>query len=93
MKAFWNYTSSFIVPVGVLFAAMAATRISFEPAAAYTLVFAFMVLKVVIQHFKFEPGRAYFSGAGRETLFRVYAGVVYSLLALATVQLFVLATS
>jgi hypothetical protein len=92
MKAFWNITSSFLVPMGVLLAALSFQGIPFESDAALAVVIAFMVLKVLVQHFKFEPGRAIFAGVGREKVFRTYATLVYSGLAVATLQLFILAT-
>jgi hypothetical protein len=92
MKVFWNITSSLLVPMGVLLAALTFQGVPFESDAAMAVVVAFMVLKLLVQHFKFEPGRAIFAGVGREGVFRTYAAMVYSGMALATLQLFMLAT-
>jgi hypothetical protein len=92
MKVFWNFTSSFLAPMAVLLSALSLQGVSLESNAALAVVVSFMVLKLTVQHFKFEPGRALFAGAGREGQFRVYAGLVYSVLALGAVQLFQIAT-
>jgi hypothetical protein len=92
MKAFWNTTSSFFVPIGVLLGALSLQGVPYESTAAFAVVIAFMVLKGVVEHFKFEPGRAIFAGVGREAYFRTYAALVYSVMGLGTLQLFLLAT-
>jgi hypothetical protein len=91
MKAFWNFTSSFVVPMGVLLVAFTFQGVPYESDAAMAVVVAFMLLKLLVQHFKFEPGRAIFARVGREGVFRTYASMVYSGMGLATLQLFLLA--
>jgi hypothetical protein len=92
MKVLWNFTSSFLLPMAVLLSALSFQGVPLDSNAALAVVVSFMVLKVAVQHFKFEPGRAIFAGAGREGQFRVYAGMVYSIMALGAVQLFGIAT-
>lgn len=92
MNALLNRTASFLVPMAVLMFAMWVQKVSFESTAAFAIVAAFMTLKVVVQHFKFEPGRAIFAGVGKEKQFLLYVCGVYCAMALATVQLFVMAT-
>lgn len=92
MKVFWNVLSSFVVPVGVLLAAMSVQGVPFDSTAALVVVVAFMTLKVVVQYFKFEPGRAFFAGVGQEGQFRIYASLIYTGMGLGTLQLFMLAT-
>lgn len=92
MNAFLNRTASFLVPMAVLLSAMWFQKVSFDSTAAFAIVIAFMTLKVVVQHFKFEPGRAMFVGVGKEKQFLAYVCGVYCAMALAIVELFVLAT-
>lgn len=92
MKAFWNVLSSLVVPMSVLLAAMSAQSVPFDSNAAIAVVIAFMTIKVIVQFFKFEPGRAFFVGVGREAHFLTYTSAVYTSMGLGTLQLFLLAT-
>lgn len=92
MKVFRNTLSSFFAPMAVLLAALPIQGVPLESDAAVLVVSAFMVVKLVVQHFRLEPGRALFAGTGMAGKFRVHATLVYSVLGLCTLQLYLLAS-
>ena len=92
MKAFWNWGSNFLVPVSVFMAALPYSGIDLTTAAPVVVMVAFMLIKILLQHVFFEPNRALFISGGREQDFLLYSMIVYSMAALATIQLFLLAT-
>lgn len=92
MKSFWSTLSSLAVPVGVLLVAMPYAGVAYNSSSAVAVLVGFMVLKLVLEHFFFEPKRLKFSANSRAGVFHAGTALVYSMLAVGTIQMFLLAS-
>lgn len=90
MRAVIKFTTSLVVPMLVLITAMVLVGLPLESSAAIAVTAAFMVVKVMLQHFLFDPVSQVFIASKREGEFRAYSMIAFSLLALGILQLFTL---
>jgi hypothetical protein len=90
MKAFWNFCSNFLAPVGVFIAVLPQTSVPVDSGAAVAVLVGFMIIKLMLQHVFFEPRRALFASVNRESEFLFYTMLIYTMVGMGTIQLFML---